>query len=70
MTQFNINNPSSFIFKITRDEYIRNLRIRAELNAELGFDYNNYIKMHKKLLIGLRQEKIIERTIIRRFKNE
>ncbi len=70
MTQFSISNPSSFTFKITRDDYIRNLKIRAELNEELGFEYNSYIKIHKKLLIGLRQKKIIERTIIRRFKNE
>jgi len=66
----NSDNPDSLVFKVTRNEYLQNIKIRADINTNFGYDYDKYIKIHKKLLIGLRDEKIIEKIIMRRKDEE
>lgn len=63
---FNSTRDNAYLaLKITRNDYINKIKVRAEINTVFGYDYYQYIKIHKKLLIGLRIEKVLERSIIR-----
>jgi hypothetical protein len=64
---YNRNNPTSFIYKISRGEYISKIMLRANVNMVLGHDFFKYIHLHKVLLVGFRKEGIVERNFIRRF---
>ena len=61
----NLDDPSKLILKTSRNSYIKNITIRSEINKDFGYDPCKYISVHKKLLIGLRSEKILERNFIR-----
>jgi hypothetical protein len=61
----NSSDSSCLVSKVSRDDYFNSIKIRTDINK--WFDYNDkeYIKVHQKLLLGLRGEKIIERHVIR-----
>lgn len=65
MGSFDIKDPANIILKASRIDYINRIMVRAEINTVLGYKYYDYIKIHKKLLIGLRKEGILERNIIK-----
>ena len=65
-----MSDPAHIIMKTSRSEYIKRIQTRAEINIKLGYNPEKYVLLHKELLVGLRGEKIIERTIIRSKKGE
>ncbi len=65
MCSFEITDPSNIVLKLTRNDFIKNIIIRAEINSLMGWDFKKYIKIQKKLIIGLRKEKILEKNVIR-----
>ena len=72
MLPLNIADPENLIIKTTRNDFIKNITMRAEINTNLGCDFRQYIEMQKKLLIGLRIKKILKRIelkIINKDKN-
>lgn len=66
MSSFNLEDPSNLILKTSRNDYIRRIHERAEINKDFGYKLHDYVTLHKRLLLGLRGEKIIERTIVRK----
>jgi hypothetical protein len=54
-----------FVLCTSRDVYLYKIRTRACFNNLIGVECFSYIEAHKKLLIGLREKKIIERIIVR-----
>lgn len=60
-----LNNPFELFFKFNRDDYIQRIRLRALINEKFGINYYEYIKLHKKLLLGLRGEGCTNRIIIK-----
>jgi hypothetical protein len=69
MSSYDIKDPSNLIFKITRNSYIQNIVLRSAINTIFNYNYSEYIKIHKKLLIGLRLAKVLIKTEIRTKKN-
>ena len=69
MRSLDLKDASEIIFKTTRSEYIERIRLRSLINNLFINDMSKYIKLHKKLLIGLRLNNSIQRTIIRSFDN-
>jgi hypothetical protein len=65
MSSYGLDDPANLVLKISRSTYIYNIIDRAEINKEFGYDYFKYINLHKKLLIGLRNIKLLKRTVIR-----
>lgn len=70
MTSYDVKDPANLLFKTTRDDYIKKIRLRAVINVKLGCDYHKYILLHKKLLIGLKIYKILKKTEIRTVKDK
>jgi hypothetical protein len=64
MTSQELSDPANMLFKTTRNEYLSKIRFRSVINFYLNCDFD-YLKIHKKLLIGLRINNIIERSEIR-----
>ena len=60
-----LSNPTEIIFKVLRSDYIFRIQFRNLINIYLNFNYKDYVTIHKKLLIGLRIEKIILKTELR-----
>jgi hypothetical protein len=56
--------------KTSRSDYIDKIKDRAEINKEFGYDYEKYINLHKKLIIGLKNIKLLEKSVIRLNKNK
>jgi hypothetical protein len=65
MGSYGLDDPANLILKTSRNSYIRNIMDRAEINKEFGYDYFKYVNLHKKLLIGLRSIKLLEKSVIR-----
>ena len=61
----NSNDSACLVAKISRDDYFNNIEMRANVNVWFGYDREEYIWIHQKLLVGLREEKIIEKSVIR-----
>lgn len=70
ITSFDFIDPANIVFKISRNDYIKNIFIRSEINTLFDYNYQKYIKIHKKLLIGLRIEGVLDRTIIKTKKED
>jgi len=70
ITSLDIKDPYNIILKTSRNDYINKILIRAEINSIFNCDFNKYIKIHKKLLVGLRKYEIIERYIIKILKDD
>ena len=70
MSSFSIEDPSNLILKTSRNDYFRRIGERAEINKGFGCEYHNYIDLHKKLLLGLRADGIVEKNVIRRKDKE
>lgn len=67
---YELFHPCSLIFKTTRNNYLSYIRERAQLNKVLfDTDYEEYLRTHKKLLIGLTQEKILLKQQLRKKEN-
>ena len=63
-----INNnydPYESIFKISRNEYLKRIRLRSLINTTFDLDYYKCILIHQKILIGLRTKGITSRSIVR-----
>lgn len=58
-------DPASLVKKVLRDQYVQYIAMRADINKTFGYDEGEYIKVHKKLLIACRLEKVITRSTIR-----
>lgn len=69
MTSFDIRDPSEIVFKITRSEYFKRIKLRASINTFLNYNWEKYLLIHKKLLIGLRKVNILERAQVRTQKD-
>ena len=65
MISFNLYDPLVLLINISRGVYIGKIRSRAAINTIFGVDYETYIHIHKKLLIGLRVRGILEKSSIR-----
>lgn len=65
MISYDLSDPANLIFKTTRNDYINRIKLRSILNTYLNYNSEQYLIMHKKLLIGLRVNKIIQKTEIR-----
>jgi hypothetical protein len=61
----NSNDSACLVAKISRDDYFNNIEIRTNINMWFGYNREDYIWIHQKLLVGLREEKIIEKSVIR-----
>jgi len=70
MSSFSIDDPSNLILKTTRNDYFKRIWERAEINKGFGCEYYRYINLHRKLLLGLRADGIVEKNVIRRKENE
>lgn len=70
MSSFSIEDPSNLILKTSRNDYFKRIWERAEINKGFGCDYSSYINLHRKLLLGLRADGIVEKNVIRRKENE
>lgn len=62
----NIVTPNWAYIKTTRNEYLKEIKIRSYIN-NLDFDYELF---HKKLIISLRLNNVITRKEVRAFNNE
>ena len=60
-----LSDPCELIYKVSRNDYIQRIRLRAAINIVFGCDYYKYINIHQTLLIGLRLNKIAEKVIVR-----
>jgi hypothetical protein len=69
MTFCELNDPANSIFKTTRNDYIDRIKFRAAININLGYEPMEYIKIHKKLLIGLRLAAILQKIEVRTKKD-
>ena len=69
LTSNDLSDPAEFVMKTTRNAYITRIRLRAIINTLYGCDYETYIIIHQKLLIGLRIEDIIKRNTMRSVEN-
>jgi hypothetical protein len=70
MITLDMNDPSTFVFKISRNKYINKINLRSIIvNSCLNMNIN-YTKIHQKILIGLRIINIIERRQIRILDSE
>ena len=58
-------DPAEIILKTTRNAYFSRINLRASINLTFNYDYEKYILIHQKLLIGLRLKNILLRNIIR-----
>ena len=65
MVSVDLTDKSHIIFKTSRNDYIAKISFRATINFFLGYNYHDYILWHRKLLIGLRINNILEKTCIR-----
>jgi hypothetical protein len=65
MGSFNIDDPANLILKTSRSAFIANIQERCEINKIFGYEPSTYLYLHKRLLIGLRDKKILERNTIR-----
>jgi hypothetical protein len=70
MGSLDLKNPYNIVLKTSRNEYIGRIIERAEINSIFDYDYSKYIKIHKKLLIGLRKYDILQKNVIRLFKDD
>ena len=68
-TPNDLRDPANIIFKTTRKNYLENICLRSFINESFGFNSDKYLLFHKKLLIGLRLLKILERIQIKSFQN-
>jgi hypothetical protein len=69
MTSKELSDPSNLIFKTNRNDYINKIKLRSTINSLIGFESDTYILLHKKLIIGLRINDILERKEIRTIKD-
>jgi hypothetical protein len=69
MVSCSLDDPANLILKTSRNDYIYKITERAEINKEFGYNYNKYMDLHKKLLIGLRIIKVLKKSVIR-IKND
>jgi hypothetical protein len=69
MTSSDLSDPSHLIFKTNRNDYINKIRLRASINVTFNCNFEDYVILHKKLLIGLRMNKIIKKTQVRIIDN-
>lgn len=53
---------------ISRNEIIEKIALRSHINSMLGYDYDKYLLLHKKLLIAAVSENLLEKrhTLIRK----
>ena len=61
----NSDDSACLVLKVRRDDYLNSIKVRTDVNMWFGYKSEEYIKVHQKLLVGLRSEKIIERSVIR-----
>jgi len=69
MSSYDLTDPANLVFKIRREDYLKNIRLRSLINTTFDYNFCSYIKIHKKLLIGLRIKGILIRTILRSIKD-
>ena len=69
VSSYGLDDPANLILKTSRSDYIDKIKDRAEINKEFGYDYEKYINLHKKLIIGLKNIKLLEKSVIRMKKN-
>lgn len=67
---FDLNDPSELVLKTSRNSYIYRIKLRGSINILFDCEWEKYIELHKKLLIGLRDKKILKRTQIRSLKED
>lgn len=70
MCSFDMSDPAFVIAKINKNEYLKNISIRADINRLFGYDYYKYVDIHKRLLLGLRGNNVIRGDVIRKFNVE
>jgi hypothetical protein len=70
ITSYNLADPANLVYKITRNDYLNKIKIRASMNTLLSHNKYRYIEIHKKLLLALTVNKIIKKTIIRTLVDE
>lgn len=69
MFSYDIKDPSEIIFKTSRNDYINRINIRAKINKQFNLDFDTYILLHKKLLIGLCLTKVLKKFYIREIRD-
>lgn len=67
MKSNSILKPTNIKISFTREGYMREVRNRYIINDFIGIKIDIYLKIHKKILIGLRKEKIFEREVFRAY---
>ena len=70
ISSYGLDDPANLVLKTSRSDYIDKIKDRAEINKEFGYDYEKYINLHKKLIIGLKNIKLLEKSVIRLNKNK
>lgn len=70
MGSLNLDDPANLVLKTSRCMYISNITERAYINISFGYDLSEYVNLHKKLLLGLRGNHVLERSIFRIHSDE
>ena len=70
MITLDMNDPSSFVFKTSRTKYINKITLRSYILDNCLNKYINYVKIHQKILIGLRIIDVIDRKQVKMFDTE
>jgi hypothetical protein len=60
-----MRDPADLVLKTTRDFYFSRIERRARLNETLNCEFDKYIVLHQKLLIGLRLIERVKRSVVR-----
>lgn len=70
MTSCDLHDPANIIFKTSRSDYMDRIVVRSLVNMHLDYDPFIYLEIHKKLLIGLKIDGVISKSIIRNKKSD
>jgi len=62
-------DPSDLFAKIERGLFIKMIEVRALINETFGLDPQEYVKLHKHLLLAFRYRKILKNSTIRTQKD-
>lgn len=70
MTSKELSDPSHLVLKTSRSDYLNKIRFRCTINNLIGFEWDKYMLLHKKLIIGLRVSNVLKRTEVRTLKDD
>lgn len=70
LISINFSNPNELIFRITRNEYFIKIRLRLLVFSLFNKNWDKYLIIHKKLLIGLCNKNIAIKKVFKIYENK